>query len=276
MNTEVVLRWHRKLGVFLPAREPINPADFEVAEIPDDDTAKRFIVEHHYSATYPAARKRFGFYEHGSLVGVAVLSQPMSDGVLAGLPGAAEEKLELGRFMMLKRVKGNGETRFLGRFFDLLRREGFSAVVSHADPVPRQLADGRFVTPGHVGIIYQGHNGVYQGRTKARTVYMLPNGAIFSDRAQQKIRSMERGWRYAADQLVESGARPLEPGEDSVAWMWAALRQVARRVRHPGNHRYAWLLAPPRRRTAALVPSREPYPRFVEPPARAVPLPCAA
>ena len=39
----------------------------DVAPIADDTTARRFVVEHHYSQSYPAARRRFGLYERGAL-----------------------------------------------------------------------------------------------------------------------------------------------------------------------------------------------------------------
>jgi hypothetical protein len=35
---------------------------------------------------------------------------------------------------------------------------------------------------------------------------LLPDGRVFSDRAAQKIRNSERGWKYAAAQLEAFGA----------------------------------------------------------------------
>ena len=59
--------------------------------------------------------------------------------------------------------------------------------------------------PGHVGIIFQAFNGVYLGRATPRTLHLLPDGTVLSDRAIQKIRKGERGWRYAAAQLEDLG-----------------------------------------------------------------------
>src|SRR5215472_6793609 len=54
-----------------------NRADYEIAVIHDDTTARTFVCTHHYSGTYPAARLRYGLYTQGGLlVGVAVLSIP--------------------------------------------------------------------------------------------------------------------------------------------------------------------------------------------------------
>jgi hypothetical protein len=52
-------------------------------------------------------------------------------------------------------VPGNGESWFIARCFERLRREGFVGVVAHSDPLRRTRADGTVVCPGHVGTIYQ-------------------------------------------------------------------------------------------------------------------------
>jgi hypothetical protein len=93
------------------ARETIRPTDFDVAEIPDDITARNFIREHHYSGSMGAARVRVGLYRHGVLVGVAVFSHPCSDAVLTrtfSVPAASA--VELGRFVLLDEVEVNAES----------------------------------------------------------------------------------------------------------------------------------------------------------------------
>jgi hypothetical protein len=146
----------------------------------------------------------------------------------------------------------------LARCFDGLRRHGIVGVVSFSDPVPRTLADGTEMFPGHLGGIYQAFNGVYLGRATPRTLRLLPNGTVLSDRTLQKIRKRERGWDYASKQLVAFGATPLEDGDDAKAWLATWLPQLTRRLRHPGNHRYAWGLD--RRSRKALHPVG-PYPK---------------
>lgn len=249
----LVQRWREKRTSFKPAGEVIDTKAFEVAPL-DESSAKAFVLAHHYSGTYPAARFRFGLYRGAQLAGVAVFSHPCNDRVLTSVfPGDARASVELGRFVLLDEVPGNGETWFLARAFALLKREGICGVVSFADPLPRQTADGTITTPGHVGVIYQAHNGTYLGRGTARTLHLLPNGNTFSARAQQKIRKQERGWRYAVEQLVEAGA--AKPAGDLIAWLKQTVGSL-RRVRHPGNHRYAWPLG---RSKVAL--QGQPFPR---------------
>ena len=129
-----------------PPRETIRRADFEVAEIPDDTTARNFIREHHYSGSMGAARVRVGLYRHGVLVGVAVFSHPCSDAVLThtfSVPAASA--VELGRFVLLNEVEANAESFFLGRAFDVLRSRGLVGVVTFSDPVPRCSLAGNLI-----------------------------------------------------------------------------------------------------------------------------------
>lgn len=236
-------RWYRRLNTWRDASEIIDTSSHEVAEIPDDNPAKAFVEEHHYSGTYPAARARFGLYRGARLLGVAVFSHPPNEAVLRRLPCERMAGIELGRFVLLDDVAGNGESWFLARCFEHLRAKGIEALVSHSDPLPRRDAVGTLVLPGHVGNIYQATNAIYGGRTKARAIWILPDGTVFSERAMSKIRARDRGYRYAIDQLVRHGAdRPLDLGQDLGAWLRAELPRVARRVRHRGNHRYLWAL----------------------------------
>jgi len=249
-------RWRERRESYRPA-EPIATHLHEVAAL-DELSAKTFVTTHHYSGTYPAARFRFGLYERGELVGVAVFSHPCNDAVLTGVfPIPATHAVELGRFVLLDRVAGNGESWFVARCFELLRKD-VAGIISHADPVARSTADGRVIHPGHVGCIYQATNAVYLGRTKRRTLLVLPDGTVFSERAVQKIRNGERGWKHAAAKLERFGAAPLELG-DSRAWLGAWLPQLARPLRHGGNIRYAWAFNRALRR--GLV-SAGPYPKL--------------
>ena len=71
-------RWrHRAEGGFDSRR-------YEVAPLAEAE-ARRFVVQHHCLATYPAARLRYGLYARaGALVGVAVLTVPPRAAVLTG------------------------------------------------------------------------------------------------------------------------------------------------------------------------------------------------
>lgn len=136
------------------------------------------------------------------------------------------------------RVPGNGETWFLGQCFRRLRTEGLRGVLAFSDPTPRRTECGRVVFPGHVGTIYRAHNGIRLGRSTPRTLRLLPDGRVFSDRAKSKIRAGDRGWRYAAAQLG-AGPAPEHPDERRT-WLDTALETRTRPMRHPGNLRFAW------------------------------------
>jgi hypothetical protein len=202
-------RWREHRTCYRPPDEVINPSEYEVASIASDCEARAFIKAHHYSRAYPAARFRFGLYHHGLLVGVAVFSVPCRDSVLTNVfPVPASLSVELGRFVLLDSVPGNGETWFLGRVFNELRKEGLVGVVSFSDPLPRFTADGTMVHRGHVGTIYQAFNGTYLGRSAARTLRLLPNGSVLSERAIQKTRRTECGSKYAAGTLEDLAQNP--------------------------------------------------------------------
>lgn len=239
-------RWNQGRDSYRPAGEVIRTAEYEVAFIDDDNTARSFVEHHHYSRSYPAARERFGLYHRGELAGVAVFSHPSNDLVLTNTFPAlpVERSVELGRFVLLDEVPGNGETWFLARCFELLRRETqIQGVVSFSDPIARTSADGSRVFPGHIGTIYQASNAKYLGRATPRTLKLLPDGLVFSDRTIQKIRKGERGWHPGAGELVAWGADPIDASagrEERMAWLHRWLPQLTRRLRHQGNHRYAW------------------------------------
>ena len=253
-------RWRDRRDSYRPAGEPLEPARYEVAPIPDDTTARAFVTQHHYSGTYPAARRRFGLYRGSALVGVAVYSQPWAHVARGAFPAGVRpgEVAELSRFVLLDRVPANGETWFLARTFAALRAEDFAGVLSFCDPAPRRTADGAPVFPGHIGVIYQAHNAVYLGRGRARTIRLLPDGAVLSDRILTKIRRGECGWRYGVERLVAAGAPPPADDRDLRGWLRRALECVTRTMRHPGNHRYVWGLDRAMRR---LLPGGAAYPK---------------
>jgi hypothetical protein len=242
-------RWCHGRDRYRRCGEPIRTAEHEVYPIPEEQ-ARSFVLAQHYSGTYPAARRRFGLFHGGRLVGVAVFSVPVNDLTLTQTLGIddARDGLELGRFVLLDEVPGNGETWFLGRCFRLLRREDFAGVVSFSDPCQRTNQHGELVFKGHHGGIYQAHNAVYLGRSKPRTLKLLPDGSVLNPRAMQKVRSGEKGVGYAVALLCRFGAvRPAcrEPDE-LAAWLrhWTdPARGLCRDVRHRGNHKYAWGLS---------------------------------
>ncbi len=223
-----------------------------------DTQPKEFIKSHHYLASYPAARFRFGLYRKGELCGVAAFSRPTNDLSLMNVFHCEPTlSLDLGRFVLLDEVPGNGETFFLGQCFDLLRREGLAGVVSFSDPLPRRTEAGETIHPGHVGTIYQAFNGAYLGRSSPRMIRLLPDGSVFHDRNVQKIRKLQQGWRYASQLLQRFGAQPMTG--DPAVWLEKWLPMITRSVWHPGNHKYAWALD---KRMRKQMPASLPYPKL--------------
>jgi len=220
------------------------------------------VQQHHYSHSYPACRFRYGLYlRYGhfpkdQLVGVAVFSTPMAKQVLTNVfPGDFRESVELGRFVLLDCVPSNAESYFQARYRELLQRERIIGVIAFSDDQPRTTSDGETIFAGHLGIIYQATNAVYLGRGRARTLRLLPDGSIFSERAWSKIRNHERGFTYAVDILVRHGAE--SPRGDLREWLTVSLPQVTRPLNHAGNHKYAWSLHP-----SVTLPASLPYPKF--------------
>ena len=262
MRTDHCQRWTARRASYRPAGEPFDPSAYEVADIGDDTTARAFVEAHHYSASYPAARFRYGLYsrsslhgrEGGRLVGVAVFSTPARAEVTTNwMRGEPAEHVELGRFVLLDHVRANAESWMIARCFDRLRGEGITGVVSFSDPCPRVLPgpDGRpeRVFGGHIGTIYQATNAVYAGRSRARMLRLFASGPargrVFSDRTAAKLRAADRGHAGAAAQLVAAGAEPPQRFADGSAdpdalraWADLWIPRVCVPMRHRGNHRY--------------------------------------
>ena len=210
--TPVVQRWREHRATYRPSEErgKFIPAHYEVAPLPERE-ARFFVEQHHYAGSIPAARWCFGLFWGGLLVGAVVFSHPMNDLVITSvLPGAANESVELGRLVLLDRVPANAESWLVARCFDLLRAEGMIGVVSFSDPVPRTDSAGTVLFRGHCGTVYQSLNAVYTGRGKARTLRLLPDGTVLSERAIQKARANERGASTAVKALVSSGAPRID------------------------------------------------------------------
>ena len=222
--------------------------------------ARPFVLQHHYSGSLPAARRCFGLYRGAALEGVAVFSHPCRDDVLTRTFAidAAVDAMELGRFVLLDAVPGNGESWFLARCFASLRKDGFAGVLALSDPAQRTDAIGNVIFNGHVGCIYQASNARYLGRATRRTLHLLPDGLVLSARAIAKIRARDQGWRYSAKLLEAHGAARLGDSEDAAAWLRRWLPLLTRTFRHPGNHRYAF----PLHKAVQVLGTPQPYPKF--------------
>jgi hypothetical protein len=254
-------RWELGQTRWRSDREVIRPSEYEVEPMAGKDArAIGFVEMHHYSRSFPAGRFSYGLRRHGTLVGIAVFSHPTNNLTLTNVfPCDPLEAVELGRLVLLDEVPGNGESFFVARTFDQLRKEGIKGVISFSDPVRRLTVEGRTVMPGHVGGVYQALNAVYAGRGTARTLRMFPDGTVFNDRTAQKIRKHERGWEAAIEDLERRGAEHFQG--DSRQWLRTWTPLLTRPVKHGGNHKYLWALD---KRLRKALPPSQPYPTMID------------
>jgi hypothetical protein len=248
----VASRWRAGRHSYRPAQEPIDPTRFAVQPI-GDRLARDFVRTHHYSGSYPAAIAAYGLFERRApfqedLVGVAVFSVPMQPRAADAYGADGLKFCELGRFVLLDDVGGNGETWFLARAMrqlgldktDPAGRAAYSLCLAYSDPVPRTDDNGVVRFAGHYGGIYSSGPGIYLGRGTARTHWLTREGSIVSPRALSKLRTGERGDRATYEHLRSHGAPAIEIGEAPAAYVRRALREGPfRQLRHRGNHAYA-------------------------------------
>lgn len=214
MRTNFTQRFTNKKPTYRPVGETIDPRAFDVSEI-TETAARIFILEHHYSGSFPASRRRFGLFKNGELVGVAVFSHPCNEKTITNVFGCekAADGLELGRFVLIDSVPSNGESWFLARCRAILKND-FVGFVSFSDDFPRLDDQGLTIFAGHIGTIYQASNAAFLGRGTSRYIRLLADGKVFSDRALQKIRKMESGANYAIEILRSFGLLGDVPKED--------------------------------------------------------------
>jgi hypothetical protein len=237
-------RWRERKSVFRRKAQDFSAKAFDVALIPDDKTARAFVEQHHYSASFPAAQEKFGLYQGSELVGVAVYGRSARDAVLTNVfDGPVDRLRELSRLVLLDEVPYNAESWFISHSMKCLRSVGITGVLSFSDPIPRSTLEGEVVMPGHVGTVYQATNATYLARGTPRTLKLLPDATVLSDRGIQKIRAGESGWRGQVRLLEKFGADPLDPEADGptrVEWLSRWVGLLTRTMRHTGNYRYAW------------------------------------
>jgi hypothetical protein len=275
MITNVVVRWRERAGSYRPADETCNFAEYEVARI-KKSAAAAFILRHHYLVKIPAARISYGLFHSrtAELRGVAMYSHPQHQNVLTNVfPCDPNEAIELGRFVLLDSVKAHGETQFLRVTFSMLRRDkGILGVVSHSDPMRRTNLDGTEVHKGHHGNIYQAHNARFLGQRPPGYVYLYQDGSPFSPRTKSKVRNLEVGYDGALRELISKGAPPPRPGMDLRKWLDAVLPMLKlRKVRHPGNFKYAWGLTHSMKKHVG-PPNPSEYPKMIVPMGAVVPI----
>lgn len=275
-GTVVCQRWRTHRSYYRPSGEPIDidGGGYHASIIPKV-VAKNFVEEHHYSGSYVASRLNVGLIRDDNgggheVCGVAGYSVPMSQQVIPKwLKCDNQQGIDLGRFVLLDDVPANGETWFLAQSFNLLKEElpTIDSVMATSDPIVRLNAAKDVVMPGHVGTIYQAHNGAYLGRTAKKTVVSGADGNVITARTISKVRNQEQGREYAYRKLLQAG---VSPKLDTETWREFAnrARLSLKQIRHPGNHVYAWPLGSNKREIKEIRnrigPSLSKYPKEVE------------
>ena len=275
-------RWNNGKDSFKSTNDEkinIDRDGYFVRGIPKTQAAS-FVEGHHYSGSYPPSRFQAGLFrdsENGmhELCGVAGFTVPMSNNVVnryakgATVSGDKPTSIELGRFVLLDDVPHNGESWFLGKCFGnsggLLKEAipSIDTVLAFSDPIMRTNQNGKMVMPGHIGTIYQAHNGVYVGRSHKKTIRMTPKGTVLSARTLSKIRKEESGWKGGIKQMVSAGAEPRRIGETPLEYYNREIDNFPK-VSHPGNHAYLWPIANKKERREAkscFLPEQE-YPKW--------------
>ena len=231
-------RWRLGRSSYRVPDEVINPQDYEVVALRGEREAREFIRTHHYLKSTPPSRWRFGLFRRGVLVGVAVFSHPVNDRSITNVFSIpVTDGVELGRLVLLDEVPGNGESFFVARCFHNLKRCGIAGVVSFSDPVARTAANGTVVAPGHIGTVYKALSGAYLGRSTPRTLRLLPDGQVLSERTLQKLRAGERGTHAMREMLLSLGAP--ESALVCAQTVRHVVEQFTRPLRHGGVHKYA-------------------------------------
>ncbi|MFJ5218773.1 hypothetical protein ACIP98_29145 [Streptomyces sp. NPDC088354] len=184
-------RWrHRRHSWRHTSDGGFDPARYQTRPLPAAP-ARAFVTEHHYSSSWPATRLAFGLYDRatgprgGALVGVLALGVPMHATVLTGVfPQLAPYRsaLELSRLVLLDSCEANSESFFISKALHMAAAVGIRGILAHSDPHVRQRTTPSGNTeqylPGHWGGCYQASNMSYLGKTRPRTLVMLPDGTI--------------------------------------------------------------------------------------------------
>lgn len=145
--------------------------------------AKQLIIENHYSHKWTSCRYALGLFDESNvmfglsqLAGIAVYGFPVGRQVVKSITSSMENKdvLELTRLWLKDVEPKNSESYFLGQTFKWLRNNtDVKVLISYSDPMY-----------GHLGIIYQATNWLYQGNNtmKIKSYLHKINGELMHPR----------------------------------------------------------------------------------------------
>lgn len=199
-----------QLNLFDTDYKPSNDlANYEISRI-DCKTAKKYIIENHYShGCHNAPSPCYGLFDNGKLIGVLMFATPCSENVRASVFGEEHKEwvIELHRLHVLDVTPKNTESWFISRCLKLLKRDRpqTKAIISFADS-----------TQGHKGTIYQATHFFFCGKTGKATFYLDENGRLRHPHQNgqniTKQMAMDRGWtptiRYAKNRYIYIYRKP--------------------------------------------------------------------
>jgi hypothetical protein len=256
VDTDHAQRWREGRAYYQERGRAFVAERYGVELLPGRKTAAAFVRTHHYLRSFVASRVCVGLYESRGpffapeLVGVAAFSVPGSQASLPRwAPGlTADDGVNLGRFVLLDHVPYSAETWFLTRAFRVLRAvlPEIWVVLSYSDPLARNDEDGRVLTPGHFGAIYQRKEALHLGRTEPHYCHFDARGCMVDDRSLSKVRALDRddkrkskGGAAYARHLITRGAPARRFLESHTDWVKRALDEGPfHKVKHPGNFVY--------------------------------------
>ena len=166
--------------------------DYIIREITKEE-ARPIIVNNHYSHTWSSCKYALGLYKNNLIVGVVVYGYPIGRNAALSISPIIKEKevLELTRLWISDSEGKNTESWLLGQSFKWLKQHAsdIKVLISYSDP-----------NAGHVGIIYQATNWLYQGRNSDSRWYLINNELLhprtvysrFGTRAIEELKVMDK------------------------------------------------------------------------------------
>jgi hypothetical protein len=119
-------------------------------------------------------------------------------------------------------------------------RDSYRPAGEVIDPRRYEVARIDDDTTAKAFVLQHHYSATYLGRARARTLRLLPDATVLSDRAIAKLLARHRGWEYVQAMLIRAGAAADQL--DTAAGVRAEIARVTRPLKHPGNHRYAWAI----------------------------------
>lgn len=145
--------------------------------------AKPYIIEHHYSHTYPAGCVNLGLFLEDELIGVIVFGLSCQAKMASSIVTILKQYdyYELQRLHIMDCTPSGAESWFISKAFDWLKtnKPNIVMLVSFADPYE-----------GHEGTVYQATNWNYVGKTKAVMSILIKMARLYTIELYLRVKLM--------------------------------------------------------------------------------------